>query len=112
MDRTHPSSHTPFTSLTSPEKLERMHRLRSTTRVKQQKVERLKRRLSTLSEKRGIEIDDSLHSDLKQIMAKHTKQVEEMYPPDSFQQIFWEQQQKAAAQKKAMSMKWHPLMIR
>ena len=31
---------------------------------------------------------------------------------DSFQKIFWDQQQQAALVKNAKSMKWHPIMIK
>lgn len=112
LDRTHPSSHTPFISLTSPEKVERLHRLRSLSRVSQQRIERLKYRLQVLSKKQGVEVDETLHSDLKAIIETHKQQIEEAYPQGSFQQIFWQQQSQAAAMKKAQLMKWHPLMIR
>ena len=112
IDRTHPSSHTPFTALTSPEKVERLHRLHSFSRVSQQKIERLKHRLQMISEKKGVEVDETFHSDLKNIMETHKQQVEKAYPKGSFQQIFWRQQGQAATLKKAQSMKWHPLMIR
>lgn len=112
LDRTRPSSHTPFTSLTSPEKVERLHRLRSVSRVSQQKIERLKHRLQIISERKGVAVDETFHSDLKKIIETHKQKIEEVYPQGSFQQIFWQQQGQAAALNKAQSMKWHPLMIR
>lgn len=81
-----PSSHTPFTSLTSPDKVERLHRLRSVSRVGQQKIERLKHRLQISSERKGVEVDETFHSDLK-IIDTHKQQIE-VYPQRSFQQIF------------------------
>ena len=54
---------------------------------------------------------EAMHSDLKQIVNDHDCQVTAKTQPDSFQKIFWEQQQKAASLP-SKSMRWHPLMIK
>ena len=39
-------------------------------------------------------------------------EVATTYPEDTFQHIFWKQQEEAARIKKASSMWWHPLIIK
>lgn len=55
-----------------------------------------------------MEVTEELHSDLKQIMSSHVTATTQ---PDSFQKIFWEQQQKALSSLQK-DMRWHPPMIK
>lgn len=45
-DRTHPSSHTNYTALDTPEKEERLHRLRMEMKNARQKLDRLREKIS------------------------------------------------------------------
>lgn len=56
-------------------------------------------------------MSEAMHSDLKQIASDHDHQITATAHPDSFQKIFWEQQQKAASLP-SKNMRWHPLMIK
>jgi len=38
--------------------------------------------------------------------------IHSKYPENSFQRLFWEQQEKALTLKNARSMRWHPLFIK
>ena len=60
----------------------------------------------------GVQLDVVNHNDLVNLMSKYNKQVHDTYAKDSFQRIFWEQQQKAASYSEPKSMRWHPLIIK
>ncbi|XP_065894386.1 uncharacterized protein [Dysidea avara] len=73
--------------------------------------DRLKERIAVYCESNGIEVDDDMHKDLKEIASQSTSFLDDL-PPDSFKKIFWNQQIEAASKKDARSMRWHPLIIR
>ena len=110
--RTHPSSHTPYRSLSTSEKITRMHRLHSLQRNTHKQLERLKAKLAAAVERNGSPVDEQMHRDLTTIVAAQSPYIESTYPPDSFQRLFWEQQKQANSCKDARSMRWHPLMIK
>lgn len=61
----------------------------------------------------GVTLDSETHSDMVSLMqSSDLQQFFENLPDDSFRQLFWKQQLKAASQKNPRAMKWHPLMIR
>ena len=111
-DKSSPQSHTNYRYLSSPEKSQRLLRLHQHNRVLQQQIDRLKLRIEKLVDQRGIQVDESLDSDLRGIVQDKTPLIYELYKKGSFARIFWEQQQKAMMLKNAKSMKWDPLMIR
>ena len=75
------------------------------------KNERLKKRLALYCDgDGGVEVDDTLHQDLKVIMQENSSKFS--LSPDSFEKVFWEQQEQAASVQKASLMRWHPLMIK
>ena len=82
-------------------------------KVCQQRVKRLRERLDRAIEERGVEVDADLHDDLiKTMNEENTLDLVNQYDPDSFQRIFWEQQQQAMKKKDSRSMRWEPAMIR
>ena len=111
-ERAHPSSHTNYTYLSTPEKYERLHRLHTQCKISRLHIARLQKKLQELIEERGVYLDDSLDRDLKQILVDTTEEVHQCYQPQSFQHIFWEQQRKACSLSDKRSMRWHPLMIK
>ena len=111
-DSSHPESHTNYRFLGTPEKHERLQRLRQKARVLELHCKRTKERLERAIEERGTQVDADLHGDLSNIMIENSPTVTETYPPDSFAHIFWEQQHKASLMKDSRSMKWEPMMIR
>ena len=70
---------------------------------------RLKLRLQDAITHNGIQIDNSLHDDLKQIAIESESEHGPVAHANSFQRLFWEQQKKAAALKNSCSMRWYPL---
>jgi hypothetical protein len=86
--------------------------LHAKTRAKDQSIKRLEKRLEEAIERRGLEVDESLHKDLCATISHASSEVKEKYPPGSFQRIFWEQQERASRLKCSKSMRWEPAMIR
>ena len=111
-DRTHPSSHTSYTSLTTPEKHQRLQRLHSELRKSSKQIECLREKVAALITDGQEEVDDELDNDIREMVKEHESDALEAYPEDSFQRIFWEEQKKASGLKDKQSMKWHPMFIR
>ena len=97
--------------LNTPEKVQRLQEMRTVKNRTQTQLDRIKVQLQKVVEEEGVEVTEELHSDLKQIVSSHDSQVTATTQPDSFQKIFWEQQQKALSSSKK-GMRWHPLMIK
>lgn len=106
------SSHTNYRYFNTPEKVNRLEKLHKHARTSQQRIKRLKKKIASIVEDKGVEVDKEIHEDLSSIMKENSPKVTEAYPADSFARIFWEQQLKASAVKDARSMKWEPMMIR
>lgn len=62
-------------------------------------------------QKQGLKLEETIHNDLVDIMKDHIDVVQSKYGQDSFQGIFWTQQQKSATASKPSGRWWHPLMI-
>lgn len=111
-DRTHPSSHTNYAALNTPEKDERLHRLHVEAKNTRQKLERLRDKISLDAARASPSVDEALDGDLWSIISENDTEVQESYPEGSFQRVFWDQQKKAASLNNSRSMKWHPLFIK
>ena len=107
-DRTHPSSHVRYDVLSSPEKIERMHRLHALQRSTSKQLERLRTKLTEATQKEGVDIDEATQEDLANIVSQQSSYVEATHPPGTFQRLFWEQQKQATTLKDARSRRWHP----
>ena len=111
-DRVKPSSHTNFSQLSTPEKIDRLHNLHRANRQLKQRLERVNQRIRQVIEQDGIELDEATHSDFKTIMEESHEKATSTFPDGSFQKLFWEQQQLASSVKDSRSMRWHPLIIK
>lgn len=111
-DKTAPDSHVNYRFLSTPEKTDRLQRMHSELRANHLKKERLKAKLERVVEEEGITVDSETHTDICAIMTSAESQVMDKYPEDSFQYLFWKQQQEAARLKNSCSMRWHPLFIK
>ncbi len=110
--KTAPDSHVNYRYLSTPEKVERLSRLHTLQRQTNLRLQRMKAKIEQVAEEKGIEVDEATHNDLTEIMKEASTSVNETVPVDSFQKLFWEQQQKASSLKDSRSMRWHPLMIK
>ena len=111
-DRTHPSSHTRYAVLKTPEKEKRLKRLHNEAVLTRRKLQRLNSRIEEDANKACPNVDEDLDQDLRSIMMEHDEDIVQKNPEDSFKRIFWEQQKRAASLKNSKSMRWHPLFIK
>lgn len=115
-DRVQPdhTSHTNFRYLTSPQKIERLHYLKQQNIAAKYQIDKLKAKLANVTVSQGISLDANTTTDLHQIMMDEEKSAMHTFPEGSFQQIFWQQQMRAASKsgKEKKGMRWHPLIIK
>ena len=106
------SIHTHFRYLKTPERQQRIRRLRNEIVNKRKEVERLKSYVNVATEQHGIYIEEALETDIKQIMEEKSNEIRKTYQADSFQCIFWNQQLELLKLKDKRQIRWHPMMIR
>lgn len=108
----HISSHTNYRYLKTPERQRRMIQLKSHLDQSRREVETLKSKIQQLQEKQGVNVDEPLDGDLKQIMEESSSKVYESHPPGSFLRLFWDQQLEAIKTKDRRQLRWHPMMVK
>ena len=106
------SSHTNYRYLRTPQRKERMSKLKAEIKSKRNEVERLKIRLKEVTEKKGICIEKELEGDLQTIMLEKTEEIQQKYAENSFHRLFWDQQLEALKVRDNHQIRWHPMMIR
>ena len=111
-DITECTSHTNIRYLTSPEKKERISKIKKRAEIAESKVVHLQGCIKNLNDAEGVHISGDLERDLIQIMTENSEEITRVYPKDSFAHLFWTEQLKAAACKDSRQVRWHPLIIR
>lgn len=111
-DHAHPSSHTTYTTLSTPEKEEHLRRLHLETKKTKLRLDQLQEKLEQASTQACVNVDETLDGDIRLMASESRDVVKEAHPEGSFERIFWEQQQRAASLKDSQSMRWHPLFIK
>ena len=111
-DQTAPDSHVNYRHLSTPEKVHRLQRMHSELRCNVWKNKRLRAKLERVVEEEGVSTDTETHEDICAIMNSNESRIVNSYPEDSFERLFWQQQQVAARVKNPSSMRWHPLFIK
>ena len=106
------SSHTNYRFLSRTQLVSRLKETHHQLRLSSKQLERLKKKIVDAVTSNGITVDEELHNGLQEIMSSESLKMAESLPPDSFQQIFWQQQHEAASKSSAKGMRWHPMMIR
>ena len=71
----------------------------------------LRAQLEVVTREEGVEVNEELHQDLKEIMSNHDTQITSSFSPNLFQKLFWSQQQKAATLP-SRNVRWLPVMIK
>ena len=112
VDKTAPNSHINYRFLRTPKKADRFKRTHTKLRCSKLKNKRLKSKLIRAIEENGIDMVPEMHKDLQSMMINTEHEAMKMYPEDSFQYVFWKQQQEASRLKNKQSMRWHPLIIK
>ena len=110
--KVHPSSHTNYSYLSTPEKDERLHRLHTQCKISRLHIVRLEKKLLESIEESGVHLDQDFDKDMELILADASEEIDRCYHPQSFQRLFWDQQRKACSLSDKRSMRWHPLMIK
>ena len=111
-DRTHPSSHTTYSVLKSPEIRERLSRLHHENVCLKSQITQLREKINDAVNNDGVTVDPDLNDDLKDMVEKSRDKVYKNYPEGSFERVFWEEQEKALSLNDSRSMKWHPVYIK
>ena len=102
----------PFRYLSTPEKQKRYRRLHSVKEATAKRLHHLQKKLEDVLEKQGTNVPKDLHDDLDSIVQEHSPDIASRFPENSFQRVFWDQQQQANAARSANGRRWHPLMIK
>ena len=105
------SSHTRYRDLTPAEKDERMKNHRA-LKVSNQKVKRLQAKVDKLIANEAVYLQNSDAADISHIVTEVSPIVEDTYPLNSPQRVFWDQQKRYNSLKDKRQMRWHPLVIR
>ena len=110
--RSEVDSHANYRYLNTPEKRMRLANLRNKTRALHRQVDHLKLRIKKLTEVNGVCLDKDVDADMRTIMNEHNDSICASHSPQSFEYIFWKQQQESMQLKDARQMRWHPMMIK
>lgn len=110
--RCDPSSRVNYRFLSKNELQDRLHEVHSLQHNTSRKLQRLQARIAASTEKDGVDLDETSHADVTAIMEQCSETVTSKYPPNSFQQVFWQQQLQAASLSNNRRRRWHPLMIK
>ncbi|XP_065059620.1 uncharacterized protein LOC135687093 [Rhopilema esculentum] len=97
------SAKTPLKKVTS----DRLSQTIINMRLNQKKLEIKIKELNQQIKTHGIQLDADLHNDCQNLI----QNIKQELPEDSFEKLFWEQQQKAF-QSDPTGTRWHPMMIR
>ncbi len=98
--------------LSTPQKTDKLKGLQEKASSAEKEVKKLRDRIQHSSETNGINVDSSLHQDLRSIMNENNGNIREQFPEGSFRRLFWDQQFQSAQLNDARQMRWHPTMIK
>ena len=98
--------------LAASEKDERLRELHTQHRNTTKRLRRLEEKLALAIDEKGKPVDESTHSDLRQIMEECSAKVTSEYPEGSIACVFWEQQLKAASCRDWRQVRWHPIVVK
>lgn len=101
-----------YTNLHTPEKNERLSRLHQENKKAKLHIARLEQNIMLATCADGVNLDVTLHDDVRVMATENSKAVYSSYSEGTFQRLFWDQQQKASSFKNPRSMKWYPLFIK
>ena len=87
-DHTHPSSHTTYAALRTPEKDEHLHHLHLEAKKSKLQIHRLQEKIDASVHSDPAEVDTELDKDLKDIVAESKGYVKASYPEGLFKRYF------------------------
>ena len=101
-----------FRFLTEYEKIQKIKSYQAETKLVKYELAKMQKFLDVSLDSKGMEVSTETNNDLLTIMKEHASQIEEVFPNNSFRQLFWKQQMDAALKKNPKQMRWHPLMVK
>ncbi len=90
----------------SQEKTVRLKNMHTSLTSLKKKNKRIQLKVHIL-EKEAVSLHPEQSTDISDLISELNPTVEQQFPPDSPQHIFWEQQRRRFKEKR--QMKWHPL---
>ena len=105
------SSHANVQYMNTPEKKQKIAKLKKQAKSAEVDLQKLKVKLKELTQNQGEIIDGAFHDDLFGIMQENNEEVKKKYLEGSFQRLFWEEQINAARVKNSRQIRWHLLII-
>lgn len=112
LTHTSTASHTNIRYLNTPQIAERYKHLKARCSAAERKIERLTANIRELIASRSVTVDRDLHQDLSKIMEENEGRIVEDFPENSFQRLFWKQQQEVLKVKDRRQLRWHPMMVK
>ena len=106
------SSHSKYSTLTSEEKDQRMSNLHRSLISSKQHCSVIEAKIHSLIESQSVSLQEDDSNDFHSIIDSVNHTVEERYPENSPQRLFWDQQTKFNSLKDKRQMRWHPLVLR
>ncbi len=100
--------------MTTPENKSRIRALHHEKILLSLKIKQLIHKLSVVMETDGVTLDEGVSHDFQTIMTDESDRVNTKYTEDTFEHIFWNQQQSALSRtgKGKKGVRWHPLMVK
>lgn len=106
------NSHTKYSALSSEDKTTRLRNLHHSLKVTKLHTKYLEDKMAKLIESEALQLHERDSEYVYSITSDVRRTVEETFPSQSPQRIFWEQQAKYNNMKNKRQMRWHPLVIR
>lgn len=111
-DHTLSTSHTNYAKLSPDEKDERLRNLHKSVVSAKQRLSKMKSKVMSMIESESVLLEGEDSADMTSIAAEITPHVENAFPADSPQRIFWDQQVQYNQLTDKRQIRWHPLVIR
>ena len=103
-----PDSHTALCRLTTPERNARFSNVKARADAAERQVTRLQEKIQASTTRIGVTVGEELHNELTKVMMEHIEEIQQQYPENSSQRLFWEQQLQATQAKCCTQVRWHP----
>ena len=105
-------SHTKYSTLTHSEKDLRLKNLRQSLKVTKMQLKHMEAKAEKIVERDAIDLLPRDTEDVSAMFNELNQSVQDDFPEDSPQRVFWNQQKKYHSLKDKRQIRWHPLVIR
>lgn len=112
LGRSSANSQTNYRYCNAPEKEARLTNLHNKVCQQTKEIKQLKDKINQHISCVGVQTDEQLGNDLKDIMTKHSDNILAHLEDDSFQAIFWKQQLEVAKCSNKKGVRWHLLIVK